>query len=98
MSSITISDASQALLAEMAQKTGKSSTEILDQALTSYRRRVFFEQMNAGYSELRGDAQAWADFEAERKNLDNAMADGLDADERWTEDGACLPSTEKTGP
>ena len=98
MSNIPISEASQALLCELALKTGQTPTEVLDKAVAAYRRRVFFDQMDAGYAELRRDAQAWASFEKERMELDKTLMDGLDADERWTDDGACLPSTEDTEP
>ena len=66
-------------------------TEVLDKALDAYRRKVFFEQMNAGYAALRADPEAWAEFEAERKAWDATLMDGLDPDERWTEDGRCHP-------
>ena len=88
-STINISDNSKELLNALAQKTGQSTTEVLDKALAAYRRQVFFEEMNMGYAALRADSQAWAEHEAERQSLDTTNADGLEA-EHWTEKGACL--------
>jgi hypothetical protein len=48
---------------------------------------MFFEQLNAGCAELRADAAAWAEHEAERALWDVTLLDGLDRDESWTEDG-----------
>ena len=64
--------------------------DVLDQALVAYRRKLFFEQMNAGYAELRADPEAWAEVEAERKLWNATQMDGLDPNERWTEDGRCV--------
>ena len=91
---VPVSEASQQLLRELSAQTGLSATEILDQALDAYRRKVFFEQMNAGYAALRADPEAWAEHEAERKLWDATLMDGLDPDEQWTEDGRCLPPGE----
>jgi hypothetical protein len=60
-------------------------------------RKLFFEQLNAGYAELRADPVAWAEHLAERKLWDATLMDGLDANEHWTEDGRCL-SREKDKP
>src|SRR5271154_4080517 len=94
MSKVTveISETSDAMLRELAKQTGQSIVEVLDKALAAYRREVFFEQMNAGYAELRADPQAWEEFEKDRKEWDGTLMDGLDADERWTQDGKSLPA------
>jgi hypothetical protein len=65
-------------------------TEILDKALDAYRRQLFFEQLNAGYAALRNDVEAWAEELHERKEWDATLMDGLEPNERWTNDGQCL--------
>jgi predicted transcriptional regulator len=90
MPTVQISDASHRLLQELAEKTGQTMTEVLDKALDAYRRKVFFEQLNAGYAALRADPEAWAEHEAERKLWDATLMDGLEPDEHWTEDGRCV--------
>jgi predicted transcriptional regulator len=87
---VRISDAAHRILRELAEQTGQTMTEVLDKALDVYRRQVFFEKLNAGYAALRADPEAWAEFEAEQKLWDATLMDGLDPDERWTEDGRCL--------
>jgi hypothetical protein len=87
---VPISEAAQRLLQELAEQTGQTMTEVLDKALDAYRRKLFFEQLNAGYAALRADPQAWAELEAERKLWDATLMDGLDPNERWTDDGRCL--------
>src|SRR6266851_1046073 len=94
---VRISEASHQLLKELAEQTGQTIMEVLDKALDAYRRKLFFEQMNAGYAELRADPEAWAEHLAERRQWDATLLDGLDPDERWTPDGRCVkPEDEKT--
>jgi hypothetical protein len=91
---VRISEASHQLLKELAEQTGQTILNVLDKALDAYRRKLFFERLNAGYAELRADPAAWAEHLAERKLWDATLMDGLDADERWTEDGRCLTPEE----
>jgi len=79
ISTFDISEQSNALLVELTQKTGRSPSDVIEQALVAYRRQVFFEEMNAGYEALRADASAWAEHESERVKCDAAMADGLES-------------------
>ena len=72
-----ISENSQRVLVEMATRTGQSPTTTLDVAIEEYRRKVFFEAMNAGYSALRADTKAWSEEQAERKTWDVTNFDGL---------------------
>lgn len=87
---VHINDAPYRLLKELAEQTGQTITDVLEKALDAYRRKLFFEQMNAGYAELRADPKAWAEHLREREVWDATLMDGLDPDERWTEDGRCL--------
>ena len=71
-----------------------------DLALDDYRRKVFFEGLAADYAALKADPKAWAEELAERQLWDATLLDGLDPEERWTEDGRCLnpapPAEEST--
>jgi predicted transcriptional regulator len=91
---VHISEASHQTLKELAEQTGQTMSDILDKAVDAYRRKLFFEQMNAGYAELQADPAAWAEHLAERKLWDATLMDGLAPDERWTEDGRCLTPEE----
>ena len=79
-STIEITQESRELLQALAHKTRQSETEVLGRALAVYRRQVFFEEMNAGYADLRADQNAWLEHEAERKQFDSTLADGLNED------------------
>jgi len=67
---------------------------VLDKALDAYHRKVFFEQLNAGYAKLRADPEAWAEHLAKRKLWDATLMDGLDPDEHWMEIGRGLTPEE----
>jgi hypothetical protein len=92
---VQISDASARLLKELAEKTGLTTSVVLDKALDAYKRKVFLEQLNAAYAALRADPAAWADVEAERQSMAGSLMDGLDPDECWGEDGDLLPPRER---
>ena len=94
---VRISQASYQILKELAEQTGQSMMDVLDKALDAYRRKVFFEQLNAAYAALRADPVAWAEVEEERRSMDGCLMDGLDPDECWTENGRSL-TTEKGKP
>ncbi len=91
---VPIREASSRLLQELADQTGQTMLDVLDKALDAYRRKLFFEQMNTGYAELRSGPQAWAEHLAERKLWDATLMAGLAPDQHWTEDGRCLTPEE----
>ncbi len=65
---------------EIAERTKQSMTDALTKALDVYRRQLFFDQMNAGYAELRADPESWAAHLEERKQWDEALLDGLESE------------------
>lgn len=87
---VCISEPAHQILRELAEQTGQTMSDVLDKALDAYRRKLFFDQLNAGYAELRADPEAWALHLAERKQWDATLMDGLDGAERWTDDGRCV--------
>ncbi|MFO0810100.1 MAG: hypothetical protein U0746_15885 [Gemmataceae bacterium] len=87
---VAISEASRQMLTELAERTGQTIADVLEKALDTYRRKVFFEQMDAGYAALRADGEAWSEHLAERSQWDATLMDGLDLAEHWTDDGRCL--------
>jgi hypothetical protein len=87
---VRISEASHQILKELAEQSGQTMMAVLDKVLDVFRRKQFFEQLNAGYAELQADPKAWAEHLADRKHWDATLMDGLDPEERWTDDGRCL--------
>ncbi len=94
---VRISESSHQTLKQLAELTGQKMVDVLEKALDAYRRKLFFERMNVGYEELRADPRALAEHQAELKQWDATLMDGLDADENWSEDGHC-PTPEKRKP
>ena len=94
-STVRISKTSHQLLQELAKQTGQYMMDVLNNALDAYRRQIFFEKLNAGYTELRADSKAWAKMNKERNLMDNTLLDGLEPDENWTDDGRCATSRGK---
>ena len=88
---IAISGAAQRILESLPAQTSETTTEGLDKALDAYRRKVFIEQVNAGYAALRADPVAWAELERERRSMAGCLMDGLDPNEQWGDDGAPIP-------
>lgn len=93
--SIPISEVTLARLRELARWAGTSVEEALDRAIKDQCDRKFWEATNAGYAALRADSAAWEEIEQERRSLEGTLMDGLEADERWTEDGDVLPPAAK---
>jgi hypothetical protein len=92
---VPLSEKAHRILMELTQQTGQTATEILDKALDAYRRKLFFEQVNAAYAALRADPVAWAEVEEERRSMEGCLMDGLDPAESWGEDGDLLPPAER---
>jgi hypothetical protein len=81
-------------LRELAEQSGKTIQDILDQAVEDYRRKLFLDAVNACYAALRADPEAWAEVEAERQYMAGSLMDGLGPNERWGPDGDLLPRGE----
>ena len=88
---IAISETVRRQLQELAARSGRSAEEELARAVEERHRREFWEAVNAAYAALRADPAAWAEVEAERREFEGTLLDGLDPTERWGDDGAPLP-------
>jgi hypothetical protein len=78
---VRISDSARGTLSELARREGKSMVALLDEAVEVLRRQRFLEQVNAAYARLRDDPDAWEEVEAERREWEATLADGLVAAE-----------------
>jgi hypothetical protein len=86
------------VLRRLSEQTGEPIPILLDKAVEHYRRKLFLEAANASYAALRADPAAWAEELAERRALEGTLMDGLDPEERWSDDGRPLPPAEGTSP
>jgi predicted transcriptional regulator len=75
---IRIRPGSHAALKEMAEMTGRSLQDELDQAIEERQRRLYFERTNADYAALNRDPKARAEFDKEMNVWDVTNLDGLE--------------------
>jgi hypothetical protein len=64
-------------LVKMAEQTNTSMQEMLDRAVENERRRLLLERTNAAYSKLRQNKKAWKNWQAELRELDATLSDGI---------------------
>jgi hypothetical protein len=50
-------------------------TELLEDAVDALERRLFFDELQSRYAELRSDPDAWAQIEAERAAESSSLLD-----------------------
>ncbi len=72
---IRVSELTRDRFAKLAQATGRPMSELVDEAADALERRVFFDQLSAGYEALRADPDAWSEIEAERALESGALRD-----------------------
>ncbi len=63
---IRVSEPTRDRFAKLAQATGRPMSQLVDEAAEALERRVFFDQLSAGYEALRADRRVWTEIEAER--------------------------------
>lgn len=84
---VRVSKRTHHLLRDLAARTGEPMQAIIERALEDYRRRRFFEEVNAAYAAQQRDPTAWAAEVEEQALWETTLADGLDAEE-WDSDGS----------
>jgi predicted transcriptional regulator len=102
---VRLDEATREVLRRLAVQEGRSMQAVLAAAVEDYRRRKILEAANAGYAELRADADEWKAVLAERETWDAAVADGLRGPERFrgprsvvtAREGGAKPSKKRGG-
>ena len=61
----------------------KPLTQFMDEVAEREERRAFWQQFNAAVERLRADPQAWAAYQAESRELEGTLMDGIDPGEEW---------------
>jgi len=59
---IRVSEDTRDRFSKLASETGRPMTQLLDEAADALERRLFFDQLDARYAELRADPDAWAEI------------------------------------
>ena len=62
----------------MAKEKNMTMQDILDEAIKDYRKKEFFDKLNAAYTILKADTNARKEEEKERAAWDSALQDGLE--------------------
>lgn len=75
---IRVADATKRRVRALAEVTGKQMRAVVEEAVAEYERKVFWEQTNARYAELRRDRDEWAQVEAERDGESGVLRDSSD--------------------
>lgn len=72
---IRVSEDTRDRFARLASETGRPMTQLLDEAADALERRLFFDEMDARYAELRSDPDVWAEIESERSLEGGSIGD-----------------------
>ena len=65
-------------LRDIAQASGQSMPDVLEQAVESLRRARLLDESNRAYAALRDDPKAWKAELAERKSWEATLGDDLE--------------------
>ena len=71
--SVRITAAANALLSDLAEKTGKSKAQIVEEALRDWEDRVFWAEVQSAFSRPESD-----ELRRERELWESTVADGLE--------------------
>ena len=84
---VRLSTATHARLKQIAAQTNEPITQVLDRAVEHEARRLFWKTFHESGDRLQADAEAWAAYQTESKELEGTLLDGLDPDEgeEWDE-------------
>lgn len=74
---VRIADETHERLVTLAAATGRRMHAILEEAVAAYEANVFWDSFDTGYDRLAGDAEQWAEVEAERTGEAPTLADDL---------------------
>ena len=74
---VRIRPETHAKLRDIAETTGQSMPEVLDEAVEALRRTQLLDQTNRAYAALRNDPKAWKAELAEREAWEATLGDDL---------------------
>ena len=75
---MAINETTHQLLLRLADLEKISANTVLDRALETYQRELFWKQTNEAYAALKADPEAWAEEIAERALWEQTIADGVE--------------------
>ena len=81
--SIRVYPETHTALSALAKRAGQPLTQYVARLAEQEQRRVFFEELNASVQRLKANPQAWAEYQAESRELEGTLLDGLERGEDW---------------
>jgi predicted transcriptional regulator len=93
---VRVSEATHARIRDLAARLDQPLARVLDAAVREYERNLFWEQYRRDVDTLTSDAGAWAAQQAEDRLWEATSADGLDAEEVWTDADFASPEHSAT--
>lgn len=84
---VRISDTSRNILRELAAQENASMQAVLEKAIEAYRRQYFLLEVNRAYAVIRKDQHTWSEVREDRTQWDTTLGDGLNQNERWSQNG-----------
>jgi predicted CopG family antitoxin len=62
----------------LAQTQHENIQDVIEHAITEYKKKKFFDNLNAAYVRLHSDPAAWEEEQKEREIWDLTLSDGLE--------------------
>ena len=75
---VSISEKSHRIIRQISETEGLAPSEVLDEAVESYRRQKFLSQTNQAFQKLKEDEDGWREEIAERELWARTLADGVE--------------------
>lgn len=75
---VRISETARTNLRALATQSHETMQEVLERAIEEYRRKRFFDELDAAYEALRRDPNEWQGVLDERAAWDQTLMDGLE--------------------
>ena len=82
--SIRIAGEIHATLRQLAREQGRTLAQVATEAIHCYAREQFLVGLNDDYARFQTDPAAWASWQAELRELERTLMDGLEGDP-WEE-------------
>ncbi|MGH3914881.1 MAG: hypothetical protein ACRDTC_15955 [Pseudonocardiaceae bacterium] len=75
---IRVTETTRRRAADLAAQTGRQMQAIVEEALIAYERSLFWDSFEDGYRRLAEDPEAWQALQAERRDEEPALRDGIE--------------------
>ncbi len=89
-STVRIDKSAHQMLRQLSETMGEPMSAVLTKAIEELRRKRMFDDADSAFVAMRNDATSWSEETKERNISAGTLADDLDSDEEWTEDGRLL--------